>query len=58
MPQMHLNAKLLFDDNGLENKQDKEDYSEVFYKYLRQQSYIDYEVDNLINIFVLIDKNW
>jgi len=52
-----LNAKLLFDDKGLENKQDKEDYSEVFYKYLRQQSYIDYEVDNFNETFFdLIDK--
>lgn len=42
-----LNAKLLFDDIELDNIKDKEDYSEVFYKYLREQSYIDYEADKL-----------
>ena len=42
-----LNAKLLFDGIDFDNQDNKEDYSEVFYKYLREQSYIDFAEDKL-----------
>jgi len=37
-----LNAKLLYEDEGMITNNDKELYSEAFYKYLRCQSYLDY----------------
>tara|TARA_B100001250_G_scaffold144171_1_gene123420 strand:- start:23209 stop:25440 length:2232 start_codon:yes stop_codon:yes gene_type:complete len=37
-----LNAKLLYENEGLISNNDKELYSEASYKYLRCQSYLDY----------------
>jgi len=37
-----LNAKLLYENEGAITNNDKELYSEAFYKYLRCQSYLDY----------------
>ena len=40
-----LNAKLLLETEGVSSKTDKENYSETFYKYLRVQSYVDFNSD-------------
>jgi len=42
-----LNARNLFDEQNLDDKKLKEDYSEVCYKYLRSQSYLDYEAGRI-----------